>query len=183
MPAENTRTSARTLPRPSPTRRSRRPPLPSGLRKPITPDSRADSDPPHPTGRAAQLTRWRSGAPLAALAQAPPQPGLDERLQLAVQHRLDVADLHAGPNVLDERVGLQHVVPDLVAEVGRHHLAAQLIAPPGGLLLLVLEQPRAQHLHRDLAVLDLRAFVLALDHDPGGQVCDPHGGVGLVDVL
>src|SRR5439155_1132722 len=41
----------------------------------------------------------------------------------------------------------------------------------------------AQHRHRRLAVLGLRALVLALHDDAGGPVRDAHRRVGLVDVL
>ena len=41
----------------------------------------------------------------------------------------------------------------------------------------------AQDLHRRLAVLVLRALVLALCLDAGRDVSDAHGRVGLVDVL
>ena len=54
-----------------------------------------------------------------------------------------------------------------------------------GLLLLELHlvQAGTQHLHADLAVLDLGALVLGLHHGVGGQVRDAHGGVGGVDAL
>ncbi len=48
--------------------------------------------------------------------------------------------------------------------------------------LLVLDA-RGEHRKRLLAVLVLRARVLAFDHDAGGQVRDADRGVGLVDVL
>src|SRR3546814_11862355 len=48
---------------------------------------------------------------------------------------------------------------------------------------LLLVEARAQHLHRLGAVLVLRLLVLALHHDTGRQVGDPHRRVGGVDVL
>ena len=53
------------------------------------------------------------------------------------------------------------------------------------LLLLhgLVPQLGAQHAHGLLAVLDLRALVLALHHDARGTVPDAHGRVGAVDVL
>ncbi len=48
---------------------------------------------------------------------------------------------------------------------------------------LELVEARAQHAHRLVAVLQLRALVLHRDHDPGRQVGDPDGGVGRVDRL
>jgi len=54
-----------------------------------------------------------------------------------------------------------------------------------GLLLLELHLVEAgtQHLHADLAVLDLRALLLRLHHRVGRQVRDAHGGVGRVHAL
>ena len=54
-----------------------------------------------------------------------------------------------------------------------------------GLLLLEfhLVQTGAQHLHADLAVLDLGTLLLRLHHGVGGQVGDAHGGVGGVNAL
>ena len=49
--------------------------------------------------------------------------------------------------------------------------------------MLPLQQPRLEHLHGQLAVLVLRALVLALDHDARRQVGQADGRVGLVDVL
>ena len=51
------------------------------------------------------------------------------------------------------------------------------------LLQFVFVEARAQNAHRLLAVLVLRALVLAGDHDPGRDVRDAHGRVGRVDVL
>ena len=51
------------------------------------------------------------------------------------------------------------------------------------LLELHLVQTGAQHLHADLAVLDLGALLLRLHHGVGGQVGDTHGGVGGVNAL
>ena len=51
------------------------------------------------------------------------------------------------------------------------------------LLQLVLVQPRAQDAHRLLAVLVLRALVLAGGDDPGRNVRDPHRRIRRIDVL
>src|SRR5581483_1746650 len=53
----------------------------------------------------------------------------------------------------------------------------------GLLLLLELVEAGLQDLHRHRLVLVLRALVLAGDDDPGGEMREAHGGVGLVDVL
>ena len=51
------------------------------------------------------------------------------------------------------------------------------------LALLAVVQPGGEHFHRAVLVAVLRAVVLALDHDAGGQVRQAHGGVGGVDRL
>ena len=51
------------------------------------------------------------------------------------------------------------------------------------LLQFQLIEPRAQHLPRFLAVLVLGAAGLAGDRDPGRDMGQAHGGIGLVDVL
>ena len=54
-----------------------------------------------------------------------------------------------------------------------------------GLLLAdaLLEEPRAEDAHGELAVLELRALVLRRRDDAGGEVRDAHRGLGLVHVL
>src|SRR5579859_7395249 len=119
-----------------------------------------------------------------ALRQLPAQPGLDEDVDVAIlEHGLHVADLDAGPHVLDQRVGLQGVVADLGAELGRQHLAFQVVDLLRGQHLLALEEAGPEHLHGDLAVLDLGALVLAGDDDAARDVRDPDRRLGLVDVL
>src|SRR5262245_16678064 len=71
------------------------------------------------------------------------QRRLHERVEVAVEHRAGVGGLHAGAQILDHLVGLQHVGPDLVApaDVGLGGLLG------GGLLLTPLQfalvEPRA----------------------------------------
>src|SRR5947209_4701608 len=91
---------------------------------------------------------------------------LDEDIDVTVEHAGRVADLDIGAVILHDRIWVEHVRADLTAPVGRAHLAAFL-----GLFLFLLthtqlEQPRLQDAHRGLAVLKLRALVLARDHDP-----------------
>src|SRR6185312_13214977 len=111
------------------------------------------------------------------------QPGVHERVEVAVEHAVDVADFDLGAGVLAHLVGLEDVGADLAAEVdvelGVLHLAG------GGAFFLELElvEARAQDLHRHVLVFVLGALVLALDDDVGGEVDDAHGGVGHVDVL
>ncbi len=55
----------------------------------------------------------------------------------------------------------------------------------GGLLLFQFQfvEPGTQHALGLGAILDLRFFVLAGDHQAGGQVGDAHGRIGGVDAL
>src|SRR5438105_13658630 len=69
------------------------------------------------------------------VAQAPAQPAFDEWVQLTIQDCLGVADLDTGAHVLHLLVGLQHVVADLRAELGRHHISAQFLTSLCGPLL------------------------------------------------
>src|SRR5512145_3370068 len=106
----------------------------------------------------------------------------DEIVELAVEHRLGRAFLHAGAQVLDARL-VEHVRADLVspADVGLRLLELLLL----GLALAHLElvELRREHGHRLGAVAVLRAVVLALHHDVRRQVGDAHRAVGAVDVL
>ena len=106
-----------------------------------------------------------------------------EAVEVALEHAVGVAHLVVGAVVLDHRVGVQHVGADLRAEVHVLRLAALARDLLQALALLALDELGAQHLHRGLAVLRLRALVLALHDDPARPVRDAHRGVGLVDVL
>src|SRR5882762_4200729 len=100
-----------------------------------------------------------------ALPQLPAQVALDKWIKLSIEHRLSVSELESGPDVLDQRVRLEHVIPNLRPELSRHDLASNLIELRRRLLLLALEQSRLQHFHRHLAVFHLRPLVLASDND------------------
>jgi len=73
----------------------------------------------------------------------------------SIQNCLRVAHLEPCADVLDQRVGLQHVVPDLRSELSGQDLAPNLFQLGGRFLLLPLEEASLQHLHRHLAVLHL----------------------------
>ena len=88
----------------------------------------------------------------------------DDRVQLAVHHEIQLMqrepDAVIGDAILREVVGA-----DLLAAVARAHHAAALGAQRGLLLLqLHLVEPRTQHALGLGAILDLRFFVLAGDH-------------------
>ena len=64
----------------------------------------------------------------------------DERIELAVEHRLGVSHLVAGAWVLDHLIGVQHVGADgLTAEAGVRRTASFLRQQRLSLLLLALD--------------------------------------------
>src|SRR6185312_8746244 len=111
------------------------------------------------------------------------QPGALQRVQVAVEHAVDVAHLQLGAGVLAHLVGLQHVAADLAAEVNVELGVLHLARLRPLLFQLMLVQTGAQNLHRHVLVLVLAALVLALHHDVGRQVDDAHRRVGHVDML
>src|SRR5690606_17092998 len=93
---------------------------------------------------------------------------VEDRLQGAVHHLVEVVGLVSrsvvGDPVLGEVVGA-----DAFGAVHRADLAATLVGRGGiPLLLLPGEQPRAQHAHTGLAVLQLRLLVLHRHDDARG---------------
>src|SRR5215207_4723609 len=121
-------------------------------------------------------------AGLLAAAHPPADAGLDEAVDIAVEHRLRVANLVVGAQILHHLVRMDHVGAHLIAP----RVAAVALEPVHlGLLLAaaLLEQARLEHPHGGSTVLDLRLLVLAGDHDAGREVSDPHRRVGRVDAL
>src|SRR4051794_38136277 len=115
------------------------------------------------------------------LLTPPPDARLDERVDVAVEHRAGVPGLLLGPQVLHHLVRVQNVGAHLVAPAAA--LALERIHL-GALLLLALgQQPRLEDPQRGGPVLDLALLVLAGHHDAGGEVRDADGGVGGVDAL
>src|SRR5437667_196533 len=124
-----------------------------------------------------------TGPPLGLASARPEQVGPDQPVEVAVHHRLDVADLEPRPVVLDELVGMKRVRADLTAEGDLLLLAGELVELLALLLLRQLVEPRFENSHRRVAVAKLRALVLALDDDARRQVRDADGRVGGVDPL
>src|SRR5881409_656808 len=108
---------------------------------------------------------------------------VDHVVEVAVQHLGEVVhgvmNAMIGDAILGEVVG-----PDLLGSVPGAHLGPAL-AGAGRFLLgdHLVEQARAQHLHRPDLVLELALLVLALDYDVRGQMGDAHCAVGGVDAL
>ena len=132
---------------------------------------------PRPRARPAARRTW------SRLPRAREQERLDERVDVAVHHRVHVADLDVRPVVLDELVGCEHVRADLAAERDLLLVARQLLELRLPLLVGDLVEPRPEHAHRGVAVPELRALVLARHHDPRGQMGDAHRRVRRVDAL
>ncbi len=111
------------------------------------------------------------------------QPGVDKAVDVAVEHGAGVAGFIAGALVLDELVGLQHIVADAAAEACLDVDAAQRGFLRLALLQLDLVEFGTQDAHRRLPILKLAALVLAAHDDAGGQVRQAHGGGVLLHVL
>src|SRR2546428_1116932 len=130
------------------------------------------------------LRLCRGGATVACRsARRPRERRFDERVDVAAEHASRIPDLETRPMVLHERVRVEDVGADLASPVGGAELTALLrlrffLRPH-----LSLKQPRAEDLHRGFLVLELRALVLARDHDAARQVRDADGRLGLVHVL
>ncbi len=111
------------------------------------------------------------------------QVRLDEAVDVAVHHRVDVADLVLRAQILHQLVGLHHVAADLTPPLYPFLGALNLVELRALLLQLDLVELRLQHLHGLLAVLRLRAGHLAFDDNARGVVVQAHGRLHLVDVL
>ena len=84
--------------------------------------------------------------------------------------------------ILDQAIGLKNIRADLVAPAD---IGLAVKGRIGGILALLhfqIIEPRAQRLHGVGAVLVL-GFFRGRDDDAGGEVGDPHGGVGGVHML
>jgi LysR family transcriptional regulator, chromosome initiation inhibitor len=115
-------------------------------------------------------------------AAQPADLGVDEVVDLPVEHGLCLRGLMARPLVLHHLVRIQDVVADLRPP------GAAAVALEGGqfaglFLAAALKQLGLEHGHRGRPVLDLGALVLAGHHDPGRQMRDPDGRVGRVHTL
>src|SRR5262249_17352925 len=137
---------------------------------------------PGPTSSSsALLTSAVRSCTLSALPGGAEQVRAHEPVEVPVEHPLDVAHLIPRAVILDHRVWVQHVGADLRAEVYVLRLALLARDLLLALALVQLQELRPQHRHRRGAVGGLRALVLTLHHDAGGQVRDAHRRVGLVD--
>ena len=108
---------------------------------------------------------------------------MDQRIQIAFQHAIHVADGKLGAMILHHAIRREHVAADLAPEVDLQ-LRILHLAVGGALLVhLMLVQLGAKLLHRRGAILMLAALVLALHHDVGGKVRHANRRIGAIDVL
>src|SRR5262249_33158395 len=99
--------------------------------------------------------------------------GGDDRVQVSVEHLVEVVCLETDP-VVGDPVFRVVVGPDPLRSVHRRDLAAALGRGLRiGFLLGRRQQPGTQDAQRRLLVLQLALLVLAGHHDAGGQVRDP----------
>src|SRR5512146_2774898 len=136
----------------------------AATRSPVSPEARSPStrDPP------------------AAFVAAHQQVRAYERLQVAVQHSINIADFCLGAMVLYKAIRRQHIGADLRAEIDVELGVLDFLRGLAFLLQLVFIQLRAQDAHGALAVLVLRTLVLATDHDAGRQVGDAYRRIGRI---
>src|ERR1051326_3436940 len=114
---------------------------------------------------------------------APNQVGVDHRVEVAFQYSIDVAHGELAAQVLHQPVRGEHVGADLAAkfvfELGVFGLARLLAF----LLQFEIVEPHAELFHGAIAILVLRALILALHYDSGRVVHDAHCRIGHIDVL
>src|SRR5579863_1944696 len=135
-----------------------------------------------PFGMTTLLLTFRLLVGFPLRAAQPADLGVDEVVDVALEHRLGLRGLVARARVLHHLVGVKDVVADLRAP-GAAAVAPEVIQFPGLLLAAALKQLGLQDRHRGGAVLNLGPLVLAGDDDAGRQVGDPDRGVGGVNAL
>ena len=82
----------------------------------------------------------------------PTDAGLNERVDIAVEHGLGLRSLIAGAQILDHLVRVEHVAANLVAKTNRGLGSANLIERLGALLELNLVQTSLEDLDRKSVV-------------------------------
>jgi hypothetical protein len=100
----------------------------------------------------------------------------DERIDVPVQHPIDVTDFKLRPVVFDHAVRLHHVRPDLAAEGDFQLGLVELVGVLLAFLHFLVVQLGAQHLHGQRPVLALAPLGLASDHRVGGKMRDADRG-------
>ena len=131
----------------------------------------------------ASVTIEKIAEPLCNAIIFPQEIGLDERIHIAIQHRIHITDLEIRPMILDQAVGLEDIGADLAAPGDPFLVTVQVFI---GLRLFLATQfikTGCQHLHGSLLIAMLGSFILALHDNAGRQMGNPNGRIGLVDML
>src|SRR5262245_8380188 len=108
---------------------------------------------------------------------------LNEIVDLAVEHVLDLRGFHAGANVLGERVRLHHVVANLVAPGDFALFIVELLDFGAAFLLFDAVELGFEQRHGHLIVLVLTALAAALGGDAGGEMRIADAALRLILVL
>lgn len=104
-------------------------------------------------------------------------------MDVAIEHGVKIAHGEAGAGVLDALVGMLEVAPDLAAKADA---GLGLILGGFGLLAFHFFEPSqlsAKHLPSEGSVLMLASLLLALNGNPGWEVCEANRAVGFINVL
>ena len=100
--------------------------------------------------------------------------GLNHRLQVTIQHSIQVVRLVAG-TVIRNAVLREVVSTDTLRTVHGTHLRSTVCRVLSvNLLLLVSQQARTQNAHRSFTVLQLRLLILHRHHNTGRKVSNTH---------
>ena len=127
--------------------------------------------------------RHGEGLGMRSDSRLPLQLRINKHLQIPIENSRRIARLHIGPQVFDHLVRMQNVAANLLPEVGTLRGTLQIFFLRHLLATFPLQKFRTENVHRESAVLELRALRLARDDDAGGDVCETDGGLDFVDVL
>src|SRR5215471_12093845 len=110
------------------------------------------------------------------------EPGIDERIEVAVHDALDVTGFNASAKVFDHPVRLEHVAANLVAPRDAAFLSIETFH----LRLLRVDalgiDAGEQKLHRRRSILMLRPLALRCDDESGWNMRNADGGLDFVNV-
>ena len=113
----------------------------------------------------------------------PIQIGVQKSLNLSIEYFVDIAHRMAGARVFDALVGMHKVISNLRPKPNSRFVLTVSSVLSFSLFLLDPGQCGAKHLPRLSSVLVLATLALALNHDPGGNMRQPNGAIGRIDML
>ena len=109
--------------------------------------------------------------------------GVDEAVEVAVHHGVDIADFGTRSMILDHGVWMKNIRTDLASPGDLGLVALDILDFVQVLPLFDLYQLGAQHLQTGLLILELAPLGLAGNHNARSLVDQTNGGGGLVDML